>query len=474
MDIPKTVFKKGAQIDRYKLIKPLGSGGTAEVWEVEDSNFNKWALKIYSPGRGMDEIGLRLFKQQFLLTSNLNHSSILKGELLGEFENTPYIVFKLCESSVMKRLQERVHARRTIRVTEAPIFSEPEIAKILSDVGKGLNYLHENNICHRDIKPDNILILNDKIKGEKYLISDFGVSADIKQTILRESQTISESNIGLTPDYAAPEQFQGIELPSSDIFSLGITIYELCVGTPPIKSLTMSTGVALLNGGSIPDLPPYYSYRLNQIVKSCLKLLPEERATPEKLIEWSDFYINEGYWPEIKPVNRHKNFKYLNLFQKIINILLLLITAFALTYHFSKMSDKASIVNKCIEQNNLQEAQKIFKELDAEQKLKINTKYYEILNSENIKITKIINGTYSIASIEGNKYGIIKDSYIIAVPFEYDEILPFKSEEVITVSSGGICKWININNNVLKISKNKVCNNYESLEEFTKNENDEN
>ncbi|MBK8888036.1 MAG: protein kinase [Saprospiraceae bacterium] len=90
-----------------------------------------------------------------------------------------------------------------------------------------------------------------------------------KMTILRDSQMLTDSNKGLTPDYASPELYQGAVITATDIFALGISIYELCTGKPPISNTSMTTAIALLNNnGFIPDLPQDYSQRFNTMVKN--------------------------------------------------------------------------------------------------------------------------------------------------------------------------------------------------------------
>ncbi|MBK9742670.1 MAG: protein kinase [Saprospiraceae bacterium] len=122
-------------------------------------------------------------------------------------------------------------------------------------------------------------------------------------TILRDSEILRDSNKGLTPDYASPELYQGVVVTPTDIFALGISVYELCTGRPPFSGTSMNTAIALLNNyGSIPDLPEEYSQRFNNIIKKCLELQPEDRPTAAELVQWSSFYLDEGYWPEIAPI----------------------------------------------------------------------------------------------------------------------------------------------------------------------------
>ena len=140
-------------------------------------------------------------------------------------------------------------------------------------------------------QPDNILVKTGFNDENTYMISDFGVSTDIKMTILRDSQVLTDSNKGLTPDYASPELYQGDPIPPTDIFALGITLYELCSGRPPVSNTSMTTAIALLNNIPVKtDLPGDYTQRFKSLVKKCIELHPEDRPTASDLIQWTTFY----------------------------------------------------------------------------------------------------------------------------------------------------------------------------------------
>ena len=136
-----------------------------------------------------------------------------------------------------------------------------ELKELIYQIVKTISYLHKSKICHRDIKPDNILVLDNLNGKERYLISDFGVSTKMKKTIMQETQMLVKEKSGLSPDYAAPEQFKGSPLKTSDIFSLGVTLYELCEGETPSRSNITCTAEALMNGGTIPDISDGFSTR---------------------------------------------------------------------------------------------------------------------------------------------------------------------------------------------------------------------
>ncbi len=409
MENSTTYFNIGTQIERFKLVKTLGSGATAEVWEAADHDNKKWALKIYSPSSGMQEEDLDVFRREYTLTSDIYHEGIIKGEDSGVFQNRPYIVFRLCDSSLSKQLHERLTARHTLKIKDTPIYSEEELAYIISDVASALNYLHRNFINHRDIKPDNILIKGHHSSRERYMISDFGVSVNLKRTLLH-------TNKGLTPDYASPEQFDGNDYPESDIFSFGLCLYELCTGTLPVKG--MPTATALKNGGTLPDLPGHYSNRLNSIIQNCLNFDPKKRPTESQLSEWADFYISEGHWKEVSQVVDTDSAGF--SVNKILIIFLI----------FLFMGGSYFVYNNFTGSNRNK---------------------YEIIKSSS------------------SKFGIVNGDGILVVDTIYDGILPINDIDVITVSINGRCKWIDINNKELIPGKEcSICKNYKTKSDFDK------
>lgn len=436
------MYSPGLKIDGFKLIKHIGSGGTAEVWEVEDANLNRWAIKIFSPTRGMDEHAIRLFKLEFQKTEKLVHPHILRARKYGEYQNKPYIIFDLCDTSVMKMLHEMIHASRILSLKNRAIYREEELAKIIYQVSAALVYLHENGIVHQDIKPDNILVKTGFNDNHTYMISDFGVSTDIKMTILRDSDILRDSNKGLTPDYAAPELYQGAVIPATDIFALGISIFELCTGRPPISNTSMTTAIALLNGGSIPDLPEEYSQRFNTIVKKCLRLLPEERPTAAELVEWSAFFLQEQYWPDPAPVPPPPPppvdwFKYL----KPASITLVL-SAFLLggwLYLWPLLFDNESKLIKSLDRFDIETAARAYQNLAPDQKAKYDSLSYlpDVISS---RPETVGDHRYLIVKHKSNlKLGLINSKGILLIPIDYDKILKIHDPSVVTVQSGDKC-----------------------------------
>lgn len=288
-------FHAHDQFDLYTLQQCIGSGATAEVWKVGDPLGRTYALKILAPGVSLDEYGKQLFRDEFERAFGLQHPHILPVHQFGEFEGRPFILMPFMDKgSLTSRLRERLMERG--RKHAGTLFSERELAQVVAQVSDALHFLGSRNILHLDIKPDNILIEAGD-DGDNYLISDFGISTQLRNTIMRQTRGNVHSEAGMTPAYAAPERFLGEVNPKSDIFSLGILLYELATGRIPMEEAGTNLGSALNHGASVPELPGDYSRRFKALVARCLAKHPTERCSPSDLKTWSETYLRNGFWP---------------------------------------------------------------------------------------------------------------------------------------------------------------------------------
>lgn len=259
---PNTLFH-----NHYTLVRLIGRGGFSEVWLAQDKYTGlDLALKIYAPNGGLDSDGIEAFAGEIRRVYNLNHPNLLKPQHFDVCDGMPYLVMPYCANgSVTKR---------------AGHMSEDEIWKVLHDVAAGLAYLHEHNIVHQDIKPDNILQAADG----HYLITDFGISARTRATL---SKTQSMNNIGSgTAAYMAPERFSTNPAPTfaSDVWALGATLYELITGSVPFGDGTLPGGLLQKNGTEQSVLPAALSDSLREIIKKSLSLNPSDRPKAAELI----------------------------------------------------------------------------------------------------------------------------------------------------------------------------------------------
>lgn len=266
--------------NRYRLDAHLGTGGFSEVWRAVDQMANDAVVvvKVYLPGRGMDETGIKLFSQEYSLVVDLNHPHLLKAMHFDIHEGSPYLILPYCAGgNLFARLQDT-----------GP-YDEKGIAEIISQIAGALAYIHEKDIVHQDIKPDNILI---KAPGE-LMLSDFGISFKLRKSMTRTMAAVSQKyGTYYTPYYSPPEKNVSKPGPAGDLFSLGVTLYELATGELPFEF----TGKALKEGAAIPPLGGGFSQELDQVLQACMSLEPDFRPSASQLKDWADQYLATGHW----------------------------------------------------------------------------------------------------------------------------------------------------------------------------------
>ncbi|MBQ9751938.1 MAG: protein kinase [Paludibacteraceae bacterium] len=254
--------------NRYQLIKLLGRGGFSEVWLAKDNwTHLQIAIKVYAPGQGMDQDGLQDFCGELASVYDLNHSNLLKPQHVDTWQNMPYLIMAYCPAgSCVKRVGK---------------MTEPELWKLIHDVAAGLAYLHEKDVIHQDIKPDNILV---DTEGN-YLITDFGISTRARST-LRKS-VIGGNTSGGTTAYMGPERFSRQPAPTkaSDIWSFGAMAFELLEGVTPFGEI----GGGMQKGGAeIPFINAPVSDALKYTIFKMLSKETWDRPTAATLIEWAN------------------------------------------------------------------------------------------------------------------------------------------------------------------------------------------
>lgn len=254
--------------DRYLLKEFKGSGSFGEVWLALDQQTDmEVAVKIYV---AMDSHGLSEFKKEFQVSFNLNHTNLLHANYLEvtKEDQRAYLVMPYCPQGSTSKLMGKM--------------SEEQLWNFIGDVSSGLAYLHAQNppIIHQDIKPDNILIA----RNGEYVITDFGISSQARNTLRKSSMHLSSAG---AVAYMGPERFskQYLSVKASDIWSLGVTIYELAAGDLPFCGMG---GSMQKQGADIPDLPAEFSAELNMIMQSCLAKETWDRPTAEQLADYAN------------------------------------------------------------------------------------------------------------------------------------------------------------------------------------------
>jgi len=274
-------LKQGGIIQDYRLLEFINSGSTADIWKVEDLARQVKALKIYSPVKTDQPFTMDVLFEEFKLTIPLEHPNILKPEKIGVYKNVPYIIMPFCNGSLADEITRRHIQKKNLAVTATELFTNIECANLLHEVALGLQYLHEHNIIHQDVKPENILVI-DKPDGPQYVISDFGISYQRPKGTSGNFSTVSDS-IQLTPAYAAPEQLIGRVEKASDIFSLGVIGFEMMEGGLPFES-NQPTAEALQRGESIPFFKSNISSRLRALILKCMSIDPISRPDIQEIL----------------------------------------------------------------------------------------------------------------------------------------------------------------------------------------------
>jgi serine/threonine protein kinase/formylglycine-generating enzyme required for sulfatase activity/predicted esterase len=230
----------GRRIGAYKIIEPLGAGGMGEVYLARDSRLGrKVALKLLPARFVLDAERVQRFAREARAASALNHPNIVTIYEIGESENTHFIAAEFIDGE-------------TLRQNLAGGRMKPEIAlEIAAQVAEAMMAAHEAGIAHRDIKPENIMLRRDGYVK----VLDFGLAklteprpqiAESQDPAIAEVETSPGMVIG-TVRYMSPEQARGMEVDArTDIFSLGIALYEMLSGCAPFIGPTTSDVIAMI------------------------------------------------------------------------------------------------------------------------------------------------------------------------------------------------------------------------------------
>ena len=258
--------------NRYRVIDSLGRGGMAEVYRVWDEFRSvEIAMKVLRQDIAQDPIFLRRFKREAQSLAKLQHPSIVR---FYGMEREGLLAFLLMEYIEGQSLQSE------ILLSENHPLSNQRILEILKPICSALNYAHKMGLAHCDLKPGNILIES----GGRVLLTDFGIA--------RTMDAATSTLVGAgTPAYMAPELIKGMDpTPQSDIYSLGIVLYEMLTGgeRPFIGERATITGTTAekvrwehlhLNAAPVSKLNPGVDRRIDDVIVKCLAKDPHQRFT---------------------------------------------------------------------------------------------------------------------------------------------------------------------------------------------------
>lgn len=373
--------------DRYKLIKKLGSGGMADVYEAEDTVLGRTvALKILHAQFAQDENFIARFRREAQSAAKLTHNNIVSIFDVGEEAGTYYIVMEYIAGTTLKQVIQQ----------DAPLSTEKTI-HIAGRIAKALEFAHEHDIIHRDIKPQNVMITqNGEIK-----VTDFGIAR------LGSSSTMTRTGTILgTAHYISPEQAQGgLVGPASDIYSLGVVMYEMTTGELPFRGEN-PVSVALKHINETPLTPrsvfsaipenleavimkamsknPNDRYQtarqLQEDLQRCLEGTPVKVMGAAPVADMGDDSRTMIATPPRAPARKKKRPKWL-IPAVVAGLFLLGAAAFGVTYYLTSPS---TVVVPDLKGKTMSEAQKAAD--DAGLKLVVSKE----VNSETVKPGRVI------------------------------------------------------------------------------------
>ena len=249
--------------ERYELVELVGTGGMSSVYKAHDRLLERnVALKMLHPHFGDDEEYVERFRREARAVARLSHPNIVTVIDRGEADGHQFIVLEFIDGENLKELVQRTGA--------LPVRRTVELGAVIADA---LAFAHEHGLVHRDVKPQNVLLNGD---GEAK-VTDFGIarSLDVEHGVTQTGTVMGTSN------YLSPEQANGKPVtPASDVYSLGVVLYELLTGEVPFPGDNFVT-VAMKHLNEAPpsllERRPDVPIRLAHIVDRALEKEPERR-----------------------------------------------------------------------------------------------------------------------------------------------------------------------------------------------------
>jgi hypothetical protein len=265
-----TAFSSRRRLGPYQIVELLGAGGMGEVYRARDSRLRRdVAVKVLPTGYGDDPELLERLVREARAVGQLNHPNIVAIYDIGTQDGAEYVVMELLEGETLGH-----------KLASGPLSPQTAL-DYATQIARGLTAAHEKNIVHRDLKPDNIFITHDgRVK-----ILDFGLAREARGedvVLARISSRLTMPGMAVgTAAYMSPEQARGLPVDHrSDIFSFGVTLYEMLSGKLPFEKETVfETMTAIINGQPsdlkelVSDLPPV----LYRVVSHCLEKSPDAR-----------------------------------------------------------------------------------------------------------------------------------------------------------------------------------------------------
>ena len=264
----------GTLLDRFEIVESVGAGGMGEVYRARDTRIGRdVAVKVLPASLARDSDRMARFEQEARAAGMLNHPNLLVLHDIGTYEGAPFLVTELLDGQTLSDLLQAGPLRERLAVDVA------------AQAARGLAAAHEKGVVHRDLKPGNLFITTDgRVK-----ILDFGLAklrgsaaSDEMETVARSAAPVTEAGAVLgTVGYMSPEQVRGEEVDHrSDLFSLGIVLYEMLSGQRPFQAATAAetmTAILRQDPKELPAVDADLTPALDRLVRHCLEKMPEQR-----------------------------------------------------------------------------------------------------------------------------------------------------------------------------------------------------
>ncbi|MBN1285564.1 MAG: protein kinase [Anaerolineae bacterium] len=251
---------------QFKILEPVGKGAMAMVYRAYQASMDRVvAVKMLLGEYTRQPDFLERFEREAKVTARLNHINILPIYHYDQFEGVPYLVVPFINTGTLADL---------MHPGSLPV---SEVLRLSGQIAAALDHAHNRDVIHRDVKPSNVLIDADG----NALLCDFGLA---KLTTSGAATLTADSLIG-TPYYMSPEQCSGLSIDArSDIYALGVLIYEMMTGAPPFSGPTPLATVLQHIDAPIPDVPG--APHLNPFIKRALAKNPDQRyQTASEMVE---------------------------------------------------------------------------------------------------------------------------------------------------------------------------------------------
>jgi len=251
----------GKTLGSYRILEQIGRGGMATVYKAYQPSLDRYiAMKILPPQLSLESGFSKRFRREAHSVAKLEHPHILAVHDFGQEEDLSYIVMPYVDAGTLKDLMGQ------------PL--DPlQIVDLISQIAEALDYAHQHGIVHRDIKPSNVLL----DRGEWVLLTDFGLAR-----MMESSEQITATGVGVgTPDYMSPEQGKGEKFDHrSDVYSLGIVLYEMLTGGVPFHAETPMAVVLKHIYEPLPlprEINPEIPKGVERVVLKALAKAPDDR-----------------------------------------------------------------------------------------------------------------------------------------------------------------------------------------------------